>query len=45
MEKKNRVNYETPIAEAIEIVIEQAVLNGSGSGSTNDYEYGGDLSN
>lgn len=43
MEKKDRVNYVTPIAEAIEIVIEQAVLNGSGS--TNDYEYGGDLSN
>lgn len=40
MEKK-RENYVAPIAETIEIVIEQAVL----SASAPDFGYGGDLSN
>ena len=39
--EKNRENYVAPIVEAIEIVIEQAVLNSS----IPDFEYGGDLSN
>ena len=42
MEKK-RENYVAPIAETIEIVIEQAVL--SASTEVPDFGYGGDLSN
>ena len=43
MEKKVRENYVAPIAETIEIVIEQAVLYSSTE--VPDFGYGGDLSN
>ena len=43
MEKKRENNYVAPIAETIEIVIEQAVL--SASTEVPDFDYGGDLSN
>ena len=42
MEKK-RENYVAPIAETIEIVIEQAILNSSTE--VPDFDFGGDLSN
>ena len=44
MEKK-RENYVAPIAETIEIVIEQAVLSASTETEAPDFGYGGNLSN
>ena len=44
MEKK-REYYVAPIAETIEIVIEQAVLSASTETEVPDFGYGGDLSN